>query len=501
MTNRPQRASQYQYQPPSIERPNRAAKTVATGRLVDRSSSPLAGSPRRDSHLTTKGKRRRVICEESSEESSGQGGGQSSNYGSEGERDGSGLTMDIDKPKGQPASKVEEDVQMLEEEPESASEVKACTGTTNRKLTNAIGKKCQGMLKEAPVRASTEPVESAEENVLLYIEDNGPEMKIGDHPRFYAKVIRRKGIEQKNAAGWKIPIPEEEDVRLPDHQPMLLPHVDLSILQCDFCTHKFSEIELVRFAMSARVLPLLKMWACMWLNPDEKSQDFYKEMRKAFPSAQKPWNVQVDLIADFAAQKAEFTMESAEVVYGPARLAWRLVNANSTVNDFDFFLKFGGDDWAHNEPYKFATRLLLAVWDDVETKAKGFFRTLFRQECQLSQGLRPEVRQLYECWYIVDERMYQKQPIRSTRQTDYHNHNNSKVAGRNIPVMESVDQQAFQQRRRALVDAELEEGEIREDMEVDEVQANQPLSDLQAIEALNALQPLAHAKCARSQRT
>ncbi|KAM0713602.1 hypothetical protein Q7P37_010564 [Cladosporium fusiforme] len=524
MSNRRTRAQKlsedelFQYQPPAIERPSRVAKTAATARLMESSSSPVPGSPRRDSRLdNNKGKRKRDVSDKS-----GDGYSESSGMGIEGDEE-----TDAQAESGNQASDMDVDEEVKSEDGASGMDI---DGQVRESSTGEVGGDFQGAEQETTYPSEAETVilvekqpknrklantgdtdvqEKAEtakskatkgkaklvaekEEKEVSIKDAGEKMKFGDHPRFYAKIVRRKGKEEEDADGEITgpPKAEEEDICLPSYPPILLPRVDVNILQCDFCVPRFSEFDLVRFAMSARVLPLLRMWAYMWLNPDGQSQEFHKKMLKAFPGNQKPWNSQVELIAGFAAKKKDSNIGSAELLYGAARIAWRLVNSNEAANDdFGFFRKFGEKEKAANEPYKFATRLLLAVWEDVESNPDGFFRILFRDECKLSEGLRPEVRQLYECWYIIDEKAYQKQTITSANPADHHNHNGPKPATVSMSSMESVDQQAHQERRKARAnEGKLEEGKIRD---------GEPSSDWEVIEALKALQPFEHPEVRR----
>jgi hypothetical protein len=121
-------------------------------------------------------------------------------------------------------------------------------------------------------------------------------------------------------------------------------------------------------------------------------------MRRTFPMEgdyAKPWKVGVQLVADHEA----LTYHLAPLLYTMSRFAQRLVNANGA-----FFGAFSAYSRATNEPHKFAARMLLVVWEDVEKNPGGFFKILFKGE--LSRPNRPEMRDLYEAWYIVDERLF-----------------------------------------------------------------------------------------------
>ena len=189
---------------------------------------------------------------------------------------------------------------------------------------------------------------------------------------------------------------------MPNHPPILLPAVDMSLLQTRDCVHVLSDRELVRFAMNPLVLPLLKQWAYMWLNPDKESKQFHKDMQRTFPlegDKGKPWKVGVQLVAEHAAHQTGFTQLLAPLLFSMSRFAQRLVNANGA-----FFNIFSAYSRATNEQHKFAARLLLIVWEDVEKNENGFFRILFKGE--LARPNRPEMRELYEGWYVVDERLF-----------------------------------------------------------------------------------------------
>ena len=235
----------------------------------------------------------------------------------------------------------------------------------------------------------------------LKIIDNGSKMKEGDEPRYYAKVARvieRRDVNGKNPYDKTI----EENYRMPDHPPVLLPAVDLSLLKTPDCTHKIPDRELVRFVMGPMVLPLLKQWAFMWLNPDNESKQFHKDMRGTFPMEGeygKSWGVGIALIAEHAAHQGGFTFSQAPLLYSMSSFAQRLVNANGA-----FFKTFSAYSLATDEPHKFAVRLLLVVWDDVENNRDGFFRVLF--EGELARPNRPEMREVYEGWYVVNERLF-----------------------------------------------------------------------------------------------
>lgn len=280
-------------------------------------------------------------------------------------------------------------------------------GSGNAKRDNKAkpkgGKKVKP--KEEAPRERTPPPECAMRSIKkdrdLKILDEGPKMEDGDAPRFYAKVSRVIEITDDNGKnGYDKVI--EENYRMPNHPPRLLPEVDLSLLRTPDCVHILPDRELVRFAMDPAVLPLLKQWAYMWLNPDNESRQFRKDMRRTFPTqgnAGKPWKAGIQLVAKHAAHDTGFTFLLAPLLFRMSRFAQRLVNANGA-----FFNTFSAYSKAIDEPQKFAARLLLVVWNDVETDQDGFFRILFKGE--ISRPNRPEMREVYEAWYIVDERLY-----------------------------------------------------------------------------------------------
>jgi hypothetical protein len=79
--------------------------------------------------------------------------------------------------------------------------------------------------------------------------------------------------------------------------------------------------------------------------------------------------------------------------------ARKLVNANGP-----FFKTFSAHSRASNERYRFAARMLLVVWEGMEADRNGFFGALL--EGELARPNRPEVRKVYEGWYVVNERLY-----------------------------------------------------------------------------------------------
>lgn len=190
---------------------------------------------------------------------------------------------------------------------------------------------------------------------------------------------------------------------MPKHPPVVLPGIDLSLLRTTDCLHIIPDREVVRFVMGPMVLPLLKQWAYMWLNPDNASKQFHKDMRRTFPmdgEYGKPWTNGVKLVAEHAAHQVGFAQNRAPLLYYMSSFAQRLVNANGP-----FFNTFSAYSRAVDERHKFAARLLLIVWEDVETNPNGFFRILLKSE--LARPNRPEVRQAYEGWYVVNERLFQ----------------------------------------------------------------------------------------------
>jgi hypothetical protein len=239
----------------------------------------------------------------------------------------------------------------------------------------------------------------------LRIIERGPKMEEGEASRYYAKVVRTVEHRVYNSAGKVLkyyPVQIEESYRMPDHAPVLLAAVDLSLFRTPDCTHIIPDRELVRFAMEPAVLPLLKRWAYMWLNPDEPSEQFHKDMLRTFPmegDIRKPWTAGVRLIAEHAAYGAGFSFELAPLLYSMSSFARKLVNANGP-----FFGTFSAYSQASNEQYKFAARMLLVVWEDVEADPDGFFGALMKGE--LARPNRPEVRKLYEGWYVVNERLF-----------------------------------------------------------------------------------------------
>jgi hypothetical protein len=245
-----------------------------------------------------------------------------------------------------------------------------------------------------PSECETRPVKKDRD---LQIKDEGPKMEEGDAPRFYAKIARVVEVTDDNG---KNPYDKtiEENYRMPNHPPIILPAVDVSLLHTNDCMHRVPDREAVRFAMGPMVLPLLKQWAYMWLNPDNDSEQFHKDMQRTFPMEGdngKPWRAGISLIAD----REELTYLLAPLLYRMSRFATRLVNANRP-----FFDSFSEYCHAINEPYRFAARLLLVVWEDVEKNENGFFRILFKGE--MARPNRPEMRELYEAWYVVDERLF-----------------------------------------------------------------------------------------------
>jgi hypothetical protein len=234
----------------------------------------------------------------------------------------------------------------------------------------------------------------------LKITEAGPKMKAGDAPRYYAKISREvEHFDSKKQPYDKLVV---ESYRMPNHPPILLPGVDLSLLRTSDCVHVLPDREIVRFAMEPMVLPLLKQWAYLWLNPDMDSKQFHKDMRRTFPmdgEHSKPWSVGVRLVADHAAHKVGFTFDLAPLLYRMSSFAQRLVNSNGA-----FFDRFGAYSLATDERHKFAARVLLVVWEDLETDRNGFFGILLKGE--LARPNRPEVRKVYEGWYVVDERLF-----------------------------------------------------------------------------------------------
>lgn len=280
-------------------------------------------------------------------------------------------------------------------------------GKVNGKSDDKTGTKAKGKSGRKPnpkkeeVRERTPPSECearpAKKDRDLQIKDEGPKMEDGEAPRYYAKVSRVveiSDINGKSAYGKTI----EENYRMPNHPPILLPGVDLSLMRTRDCVHVVPDREIVRFAMDPMVLPLLKQWAYMWLNPDNESKQFLEDMRRTFPMKGdngKPWKAGISIVADHEA----LTYHLAPLLYTMSRFAQRLVNANGA-----FFDRFSAYCRAMNEPHKFAARLLLVVWEDVEKNDNGFFRILFKGE--LARPNRPEMRDLYDAWYVVDERLF-----------------------------------------------------------------------------------------------
>jgi hypothetical protein len=242
----------------------------------------------------------------------------------------------------------------------------------------------------------------------LYLGGESPKMKLGQAPKFYAKIVRPIEGPFRDANGRSIDIPKEEVYRMPSHPPVRLAKLDLGLLRSPDCAHRVPNLELVRFIRRHTVLPLLKQWAYMWLNPEEPSEEFHKEMRRTF-SMEKPmkedrrktWIVAVRMIAVLAAGGGGFNFEEKpRLLHAMASFARKLVNANGVF--FDSFSKFC---WAVDEPYKFAARLLLLVWEDVERDQKGFFREILKGE--LAMPNLDHRRKAYEGWYYVDERLYE----------------------------------------------------------------------------------------------
>ena len=373
---------------PSPQRPRRGTKApgfykpINPLRPVGRSRSNIMPKDKAPKEKVTKekGKRKRVDSPTSDDEGEqDHGGGKGSNDRGNGESDGDGEVET--RGRGKSSDNGKDD------------------GKSATKAKGKPGRKAKATQEE--VRERTPPSECearpTKKDRNLKITDDGPKMEDGEAPRFYAKVSREVEISDGN--GKKIDEKTiEENYRMPNHPPILLPAVDMSLLQTRDCVHVLSDRELVRFAMNPLVLPLLKQWAYMWLNPDNESKQFHEDMRRTFPMEGehgKPWKVGINLVAEHE----DLTYHLAPLLYRMSKFAQRLVNANGA-----FFNTFSAYSRATNEQHKFAARLLLIVWEDVEKNENGFFRILFKGE--LARPNRPEMREVYEAWYVVDERLF-----------------------------------------------------------------------------------------------
>ena len=378
------------------QRPSRGAKPTGFYKPVNQLRAPRMTSRSnivpKDKAPKDKGKRKRAETPPSGDEgdeagqceqgdSGGMGG--NGNGGGRDDDDGEGNGKDDGKDDGNDDGKDD--------------------GKSDTKAKPKGGKKVKP--KEEAPQERTPPsecsVRAIKKDVDLKIFDEGPKMEEVDAPRFYAKVSRLVEITDDNGKNGHDKV-IEENYRMPNHPPILLPEVDMSLLRTPDCVHILPDREFVRFAMEPTVLPLLKQWAYMWLNPDNASKQFRKDMRRTFPmggNTGKPWKVAIQLVTEHAAHDTGFTFLLAPLLFRMSRFAQRLVNANGA-----FFHTFSAYGKAVDEPQKFATRLLLVVWDDVENNQNGFFRTLFKGE--ISRPNRPEMREAYEAWYIVDERLF-----------------------------------------------------------------------------------------------
>jgi hypothetical protein len=372
---------------PSPQRPRRGTKAPGFYKPVNplrpamRSRSNIMPKDKAPKEKATKekGKRKRVDSPASGDE-----GGQGEHGGSSGDGDGNGDGNGNEKDGG-------------DGKDSGKSEGDNKSGT-KAKVTQAKKVKPK---KEEEVRERTPPSDcearSVQKDRDLKITDEGPKMEEGDAPRYYAKVSRvveTRDVNGKNPQDKTV----EENYRMPNHPPVLLPEVDLSLLRTRDCVHRIPDREIVRFAMEPGVLPLLKQWAYMWLNPDKESEQFHKDMQRTFPMEGehgKPWKVGISLVADHEG----LTYHLAPLLYSMSKFAQRLVNANSA-----FFNTFSAYSRATNEQLRFAARLLLIVWEEVEKNDNGFFKILFKGE--LARPNRPEMRELYEGWYVVDERLF-----------------------------------------------------------------------------------------------
>ena len=356
--------------PPSPQRPRRGAKPEGFYKAVN----PLRPTMTSRSNILPKdkGKRKRAVSSLSGDEG-GQGGsssvsgdGMSGNGVGDDGTSGDGKGNDGIKAKGVSSKKVKPKKEPKELTPPSECEARSIKKDADLKIT-----------------------------------DPGPKMKAGETPRYYAKISRE--VEYIDSDKQPYDKPVEEDYRMPNHPPILLPAVDLGLLKTSECVHILPDREVVRFAMDPMVLPLLKQWAYLWLNPDKASEQFHKDMRRTFPmdgEHGKPWSAGVQLVADQAAHQASFDFSLAPLLYRMSSFAQRLVNANSA-----FFHRFSAYSLATDERHKFAARMLLVVWEDVETNHDGFFGILLKSE--LARPNRPELRKAYEGWYVVDERLFQ----------------------------------------------------------------------------------------------
>lgn len=187
-------------------------------------------------------------------------------------------------------------------------------------------------------------------------------------------IAKRRCVQQHN-----MPTAQEEPATMsPPFKT--LPYVDLTLMRIPEAPRKKSEQDLVRIAMSETVVPILKAWAENWMGSSEACMKSRADMTHTLGSTTRlngrPYKLAVDVFSTLVDNAQEIDLATAHNNFIMAHFAEKLVRANMSLFD-----DFNDANWAANEPYKFALRLMLVVWEDIsQNPDNSFFGILFSSD-------------------------------------------------------------------------------------------------------------------------
>ncbi|QIW96361.1 hypothetical protein AMS68_001879 [Peltaster fructicola] len=183
-------------------------------------------------------------------------------------------------------------------------------------------------------------------------------------------------------------------VDLPDHAPIILPYLDLSLLRDSLETPtEVPDMTLLEWIKSNEVLPIVKAWY-----DDAYQNDVTRDfMHHSFGLAAFPWkNGRIQVLRCIAT--GSFDTYSLPHISRLARHARTLVKNNGVWFD-DTFLKYELND---EDKHDLSIAVLLTAWLDLETQGtKGFFGILL--EGPLAQSKNKLTRRVLDMWYILDQ--------------------------------------------------------------------------------------------------
>lgn len=188
--------------------------------------------------------------------------------------------------------------------------------------------------------------------------------------------------------------PRPIKVLLPDHPPIILPSLNISLVKDALGTvDKPSDLILLEWIKSNDVLPIIRMWHdAVYAEPTN-----FQLMQHTFGPWEYPWR--------HSRQQVLGLLSSEKLVAAPPQhFAVTAKHANTIINNNQdwFESNLDGYDFSDDQKHNLAVSVLLTTWHDLQTRgAEGFFGILLKSTIALPKA--DMARKVLDMWYIIDE--------------------------------------------------------------------------------------------------